>query len=34
LFFGLLSNDFTAVYVSRTLFELILSRRSVARLSV
>jgi preprotein translocase subunit SecD len=34
LFFGLLSNVFTAVFVSRTLFELILSRRSVARLSV
>jgi preprotein translocase subunit SecD len=27
LFFGLLSNVFTAVFVSRTLFELILSRR-------
>jgi preprotein translocase subunit SecD len=34
LFFGLLSNVFTAVFVSRTLFELILSRRSVARLSI
>jgi preprotein translocase subunit SecD len=27
LFFGLLSNVFTAVFVSRTLFEFILSRR-------
>jgi preprotein translocase subunit SecD len=34
LFFGLLSNVFTAVFVSRTLFELVLSRRSVARLSI
>jgi preprotein translocase subunit SecD len=34
LFFGLLSNVFTAVFVSRALFELILSRRSVARLSI
>jgi preprotein translocase subunit SecD len=34
LFFGLLSNVFTAVFVSRSLFELILSRRSVARLSI
>jgi preprotein translocase subunit SecD len=34
LFFGLISNVFTAVFVSRTLFELILSRRSVARVSI
>jgi preprotein translocase subunit SecD len=35
LFFGLLSNVFTAVFVSRTLFELILSRRpQAARLSI
>jgi preprotein translocase subunit SecD len=34
LFFGLLSNVFTAVFVSRTLFEAILSRRTVARLSI
>jgi hypothetical protein len=34
LFFGLLSNVFTAVFVSRTLFELVLSRRSVAKLSI
>ncbi len=34
LFFGLISNVFTAVFVSRTLFELILSRRQVARLSI
>jgi preprotein translocase subunit SecD len=34
LFFGLLSNVFTAVFVSRTLFELVLSRRQVARLSI
>jgi len=35
LFFGLLSNVFTAVFVSRTLFELILSRRPhAARLSI
>ncbi len=31
LFFGLLSNVFTAVFVSRTLFELILSRRQSPR---
>jgi preprotein translocase subunit SecD len=30
LFFGLISNVFTAVFVSRTLFELILSRRTAA----
>jgi preprotein translocase subunit SecD len=35
LFFGLLSNVFTAVFVSRTLFELILSRRpQAAKLSI
>ena len=36
LFFGLLSNVFTAVFVSRTLFEFILSRRpaGVARISI
>ena len=34
LFFGLLSNVFTAVFVSRTLFETILSRRHVERLSI
>lgn len=35
LFFGLLSNVFTAVFVSRTMFELILSRRPhAARLSI
>jgi preprotein translocase subunit SecD len=35
LFFGLLANVFTAVFVSRTLFELILSRRpQTARLSI
>jgi preprotein translocase subunit SecD len=34
LFFGLLSNLFTAVFVSRTLFETYLSRRSVTRLSI
>jgi len=34
LTFGLLSNVFTSVFVSRTLFELILSRRQVARLSI
>ncbi len=31
---GLLSNVFTAVFVSRTLFELVLSRRRVAALSI
>jgi preprotein translocase subunit SecD len=31
---GLLSNVFTAVFVSRTMFELILSRRQVAKLSI
>ena len=30
LFFGLLSNVFTAVFVSRTLFEMVLSRRQTA----
>ena len=34
LFFGLLSNVFTAVFVSRTLFELFLTRRQVARISI
>jgi preprotein translocase subunit SecD len=34
LFFGLLTNVFTALFVSRTLFELILSRRREARLSI
>ena len=34
LFFGLLSNVFTAVFVSRSLFELILSQRRVSRLSI
>lgn len=36
LFFGLITNVFTAVFVSRTIFELILSRRPVgsARLSI
>ena len=31
---GLLSNVFTAVFVSRTMFELLLSRRSVTKLSI
>ena len=31
---GLLSNVFTAVLVSRTMFELMLSRRAVAKLSI
>ena len=34
LFFGLLSNVFTAVFVSRTLFEAILTRRREATLSI
>ena len=34
LFFGLISNVFTAVFVSRTLFELILGRRSAERVSI
>jgi preprotein translocase subunit SecD len=34
LFFGLLSNVFTAVFVSRTVFETILSRRTVTNLSI
>ncbi len=34
LFFGLISNVFTAVFVSRSLFELILSQRRVSRLSI
>ena len=31
---GLLSNVFTAVFLSRTLFELVLSRRQVTKLSI
>jgi preprotein translocase subunit SecD len=31
---GLLSNVFTSVFVSRTIFELFLSRRRVASLSI
>jgi len=34
LFFGLISNVFTAVFVSRTLFEIILSRRPVGAAKV
>ena len=34
LFFGLISNVFTAVFVSRTLFELILGRRQAERVSI
>ena len=34
LFFGLVSNVFTAVFVSRAIFETILSRRRVAALSI
>ena len=34
LFFGLVSNIFTAVFVSRTMFETILSRRRAATLSI
>jgi preprotein translocase subunit SecD len=34
LFFGLLSNVFTAVFVSRTLFEMVLGRRAAAKLSI
>jgi preprotein translocase subunit SecD len=34
LFFGLLSNVFTAVFVSRTLFEMMLGRRAAAKLSI
>ncbi len=34
LFFGLVSNVFTAMFVSRTLFETILSQRRVSRLSI
>jgi preprotein translocase subunit SecD len=34
LFFGLLANVFTAVFVSRTLFELVLSRRQAQTLSI
>jgi preprotein translocase subunit SecD len=34
LFFGLLANVFTAVFVSRTMFELVLSRRQSQTLSI
>ena len=34
LFFGLVSNVFTAMFVSRTLFETVLSQRRVSRLSI
>ncbi|MBI2222741.1 MAG: protein translocase subunit SecD [Acidobacteria bacterium] len=34
LFFGLLSNVFTAVFVSRTIFEMVLGRRTAAKLSI
>jgi preprotein translocase subunit SecD len=34
LFFGLLANVFTAVFVSRTMFELLLSRRQTTTLSI
>ncbi|MYH31054.1 MAG: protein translocase subunit SecD [Acidobacteria bacterium] len=34
LFFGLVSNVFTAVFVSRSMFEAVLSRRRVATLSI
>jgi preprotein translocase subunit SecD len=34
LFFGLLSNVFTAVFVSRTMFEAVLARRQAATLSI
>ena len=34
LFFGLVSNVFTAVFVSRTLFGLVLTRRRAATLSI
>jgi preprotein translocase subunit SecD len=34
LFFGLLANVFTAVFVSRTIFEVVLSRRQSAALSI
>ena len=34
LFFGLVSNVFTAVFVSRTMFEVILSRRRSQTLSI
>ena len=34
LFIGLMANVFTAVFVSRTVFELVLSRRQVAKLSI
>ena len=34
LFFGLASNVFTAMFVSRTMFEAVLSRRQAATLSI
>ena len=34
LVFGLISNLFTSTFVSRTLFELVLSRRQAATLSI
>ena len=34
LFFGLISNVFTAVFVSRTMFEVVLTRRRDATLSI
>ena len=34
LFFGLVSNVFTAVFVSRTMFEVVLTRRREASLSI
>ena len=34
LFFGLVSNVFTAMFVSRTMFETVLSRRQTATLSI
>jgi preprotein translocase subunit SecD len=34
LFFGLMANVFTAVFVSRTIFEAVLGRRAQARLSI
>ncbi len=34
LFFGLMSNLFTSIFVSKTLFEMVLSKRQVASLSI
>jgi preprotein translocase subunit SecD len=34
LTFGLLANVFTAVFVSRTIFEIVLARRRTATLSI